>query len=191
MEATRKCVLCFEEHPLEKFMSGRSTRRVCYRCFGRQRRAVATGSLWAKGRELVTRARGRSKKTGFTDFEIDAEWFVTEWHRASGKCYYTGRAMVLDEGFEVVSIDRKDNTKGYSKKNSVLCCLNVNMMKRTMTEEEFTVWCRQVAVRDRAAKQRARYQCQKNRQKGSKPAPGKGRGAKSDAPEPPSAPEEG
>lgn len=47
------------------------------------------------------------------------------------KCLYNG-------------IDRKDNTKGYTKENSVSCCKFCNFAKGAYTEEEFRWWINQI-----------------------------------------------
>lgn len=47
-------------------------------------------------------------------------------------CNYCG------ESEKRIGVDRIDNTKGYTLKNSAPCCTICNMMKKTMTVKEFT-----------------------------------------------------
>jgi len=41
-------------------------------------------------------------------------------------------------------IDREDNTKGYTKENSVACCTSCNIGKGTSSTQEFLDWIQQV-----------------------------------------------
>ena len=73
----------------------------------------------------------------------------------SAKCYYTGalpsRIQRPKSGSEDTyvynGIDRLDNSKGYSIKNCVPCCFEVNAMKRDFSKERFIALCVRVAER--------------------------------------------
>ena len=41
---------------------------------------------------------------------------------------------------KIVSVDRVDSTKGYTKSNIVLCCWAVNNIKQDLTVEELKYW---------------------------------------------------
>lgn len=53
--------------------------------------------------------------------------------KQDGKCYYTGIQMELMTNLKndprIMSCDRKDSKKGYTKDNVVLCCLGINHLK--------------------------------------------------------------
>ena len=55
------------------------------------------------------------------------------YDQQNGKCYYTGIKMVLMSDIKndplLMSVDRKDSTLGYTKNNTVLCCLGINHLK--------------------------------------------------------------
>ena len=46
--------------------------------------------------------------------------------------------------FKYNGIDRKDNMKGYEKQNTVSCCKTCNYMKKTMSEDEFLRWIKEI-----------------------------------------------
>jgi len=165
---TRVCAACEEELPMRKFRSGKFFRKLCFKCFGRRRRERVGTNLGSKAREAILRARVRAEKMKLP-CTLDALWFVEKWDKQAGRCYYTDRKMTLKSGQEVVSIDRKDSSRGYTPSNCVLCCSHANMMKRSMGEMEFIAWCEEVA-RHRAATRQARRVARK--ESGRDAAPG-------------------
>lgn len=59
-------------------------------------------------------------------------------------CYYCGEILPLktrriedQDKVDIIGIDRKDNTKGYTVENSVSCCSICNYMKRKFSPEIF------------------------------------------------------
>lgn len=56
-----------------------------------------------------------------------------------GKCYYTGLEMKLKcettRDPLMLSCDRLDSSKGYTRGNAVLCCYGINMLKGMHSEE--------------------------------------------------------
>ena len=54
-------------------------------------------------------------------------------------CYYTGRTGEM-------GVDRVDNSIGYTKENSVPCCKPINMMKGTLSKNEFFQLCKEVVI---------------------------------------------
>jgi hypothetical protein len=62
-------------------------------------------------------------------------------------CYYSGISLDLTSPKNMApSIDRLDNTKGYIPGNVVFCLWCINRAKSNMTEEEFLVICKSIAV---------------------------------------------
>ena len=62
------------------------------------------------------------------------------WDKQSGKCAITGLKMILPEttastnvGPKCVSIDRVDNTKGYTIDNIQLVCYSANLARNSFT----------------------------------------------------------
>lgn len=71
-------------------------------------------------------------------FDLKLDDLKSMWEKQAGRCYYSGRALTTTvRDPNKVSIDRLDSSKGYSRKNSVLCTKRVNFMKREMSVELF------------------------------------------------------
>lgn len=93
---------------------------------------------------MAAKARRRAKDRGQV-FAIDALSIVTQWYRQAGRCFFSGRPMTLTPGPRCVSLDRRDNKRGYTSKNVVLAAMRINAMKSDLTEAEFRDWCEAVA----------------------------------------------
>ncbi len=52
------------------------------------------------------------------------------------KCCYTGVVFTEEEGPNHRSIDRIDNSKGYTDENTVACTVAINLKKRDLTIAE-------------------------------------------------------
>ena len=91
-------------------------------------------------------------KTRGLEWELSDDQFKA---LTSAKCYYTGfspsRIQKSKSGSEDTyvynGIDRLDNSKGYTIKNCVPCCFEVNAMKRDFSKERFIALCVRVAER--------------------------------------------
>jgi len=77
-----------------------------------------------------------SAKSRGRDFELSIEQFEGYWQQP---CYYCG------DKIETIGLDRINNDKGYSIDNIVPCCYICNIMKRTMSKEEFIKHCKKIA----------------------------------------------
>ncbi len=57
-------------------------------------------------------------------------------------CFYTGVPLSLKTNeYTTVSLDRLDNEKGYTKNNVVFCCRFINVMKSTLSYDQFVTAC--------------------------------------------------
>lgn len=81
------------------------------------------------------------------------EWALTPfgieevYQRQQGRCYYTGLEMLYANNRSamkkivnsplVMSLDRKDSSRGYTKDNVVLCCVFINYAKSDFDYDEF------------------------------------------------------
>ncbi len=80
------------------------------------------------------------KRKKITSFDITLETIRNLWSKQQGKCYYTGIEMILIARQKIpsqVSIDRIDSEKGYTIKNTVLCCQAINFCKNDYTPAQF------------------------------------------------------
>lgn len=57
-------------------------------------------------------------------------------------CHYTGVPLSLKQNeYTTVSLDRLNNNEGYTKKNVVFCCGFINVMKNTLSYDQFVTAC--------------------------------------------------
>jgi hypothetical protein len=103
---------------------------------------------------LKKKSKHRSGKIKTLDFELTIEFLDTLYEKQNGKCYYTGRTLILpqkDVSFTDnlsswnVSVDRIDSNRGYYQDNVVLCVSDANMAKQSMTEKDFIDLCKDIA----------------------------------------------
>lgn len=79
------------------------------------------------------------------DYDLTPEYLIELWEKQDGKCYYSGLPMTYNKyDIHLVSIDRIDSNKGYTKDNVVLSCWAINSMKNSYTTEEFVGLCQAV-----------------------------------------------
>lgn len=93
--------------------------------------------------EYKKRARDTGREFDLSDQDLD-ELF-------SGNCFYCQRppsnrkkTANKQDGFVYSGIDRTNNDKGYTKENTVSCCVTCNTSKRAMSKEVFLDHCRKV-----------------------------------------------
>ena len=99
-----------------------------------------------KGRlhRIYGRVCDRARKDN-TETDITREYLLELYNKQEGKCFYTGKDMIYDTeetySRDLVSIDRVNPNKSYTKDNVVLCCWGVNNSKRDYTLEEYVELC--------------------------------------------------
>lgn len=87
------------------------------------------------------------------EFDLTLEQLDIIYERQNGCCYYTGDKFDINysAGYVInktnLSIDRIDNSKGYTFENVVLCTKLVNIARRESTQQEFLDMCRKVTER--------------------------------------------
>jgi hypothetical protein len=79
--------------------------------------------------------------------DLTPEDILSQYEKQSGLCFYSKEKMKIEAmSPETISVDRIDSQKNYSKNNIVLCCHIVNIMKQSMTHDEFIGWCKKISV---------------------------------------------
>ena len=100
--------------------------------------------------KLIFRCRNWGIKGGALRRGLDYKLLPMDieqlYNEQRGRCYYSGIPLELirvneDKGSAgnpyLLSVDRKDSTKGYTKDNVVLCTYICNAGKGTLSEDEF------------------------------------------------------
>lgn len=92
---------------------------------------------WAKF--LYFCARSNSKQRGqLKDFEITEEWITDQFNIQNKKCYWSGIDLLPtseNNHPQKPSLDRIDGTIGYTKENTVICCLFINLGRKDNNPE--------------------------------------------------------
>ena len=94
---------------------------------------------WADVVKFVNDTKKDAKPGKMETSTITREEFMKLWddHKSKFgmKCYYTGVEMVIAPGKpdNLVSVERVDPNIGYTKDNTVFCCLGINIRKHDAT----------------------------------------------------------
>lgn len=82
------------------------------------------------------------------EFGLTIEFLLSLFEGQKGLCAISKIPMTWDvSGGKIktnISLDRIDPSRGYERDNCQLVCFIVNMMKFTLTMEEFRDWCYKV-----------------------------------------------
>ena len=71
-------------------------------------------------------------------------------------CYYTGKELTMEPNkLNSISLDRLDSDVGYTKNNVVFCCKHINIMKSTLTYNQFIDAC-QVIINNHNKKEESK-----------------------------------
>ena len=96
-----------------------------------------------RGSRASLQVRGRAKRN--LEHSITYEDLMALYEQQEGKCALTGRSMTtITKDPDVISLDRIDNDKGYTRDNIQLVTGQVNRCKNAYTVEEFIDMCRAV-----------------------------------------------
>ena len=108
--------------------------------------------LFKKGtafRKVLYQYKHDAKRRGLS-WQLSNEEFK---HLTSSPCYFTGKlpstAMEAASGeiYMYNGVDRLDSKEGYTLKNCVPCCTEVNFMKRNLPYEKFIELCKAIEER--------------------------------------------
>jgi len=119
-------------------------------------KTIPKSKHWSIGNTLSGRmgrilacARQHSRDRKHPVPEITKDDLINLWNKQSGLCSYTGWPMEFTIGSpKVVSLERKDQTIGYTKENITLVCWCVNDAKGKLKHDEFIELCKAVINHD-------------------------------------------
>jgi hypothetical protein len=139
-----RCTVCGNESVRHNryFRNDRPTPVGCQKCTGKYHTNF-TGYEEMSGTYL-TRVVTQAKERGYTfDCSYKDLWEV--FLDQERKCYLTGVELSFT-GDQTASLDRVDNSVGYTKGNIAWCHKVVNKMKNDQTLEDFVDWCFKVRI---------------------------------------------
>ena len=89
----------------------------------------------------VWRWRNKAKSRGLK-WEVDIEYIKKLLKMQKGKCFYTKKELSYEPHSEyLISLDRIDSSKGYTKGNVRLVCWDANNMKSNYKHSKFIRIC--------------------------------------------------
>lgn len=150
VDGYKLCSRCQERKPVSDF-SASSTTKTGYRFECRQCRHESRkgnrSSLRYFLKQKITNAKhnllnGSKAKRSLYDSDsfVTVDDLLDIWNQQQGRCALTGRTMEhrndIGRNVNNVSIDRIDNSLGYTKGNVRLVCLAANYMRNTMSDCE-------------------------------------------------------
>lgn len=95
-------------------------------------------------RQRLTDSRNRANSKGW-DFDLDAEFLLALLNQSGGRCPITKKKFILEAKNQMnFSIDRYDNSKGYTKNNVWLISTWANKAKGMLSYDEFKEYCASV-----------------------------------------------
>jgi hypothetical protein len=98
-------------------------------------------------RRLLDRTALRNKKGRDHEMvDFDPEFLKKKIIRSNGVCSISGLPLSFKKGDPcVVSVDRKNNSKGYVKSNIQIVAACVNVARQDLTVKQFVALCKAVA----------------------------------------------
>ena len=143
------CFVCNIEKDISEFWPSQTARgrKRCINCIRIERQRSSA----ADHRAFLRKATGnlRRKRAGSKH-----SWDITEadvfdiWDLQQGRCAVSGLHMThhtLGSRLSMnASIDRINNSEGYTRANVQLVCAAVNMMRNTLQIDEFDWWIRTI-----------------------------------------------
>jgi hypothetical protein len=146
--SNKACYKCKLEKPIELYYKGSNTKdglhSWCKDCcnIGNKKSIIKKYSTF-EGRIptfLYTCKTSAIKRK--QEFSLTADDLRAMWKEQDGICCYSGLPMKLEPNtLFSVSVERVNNSVGYTPDNTVLICKGVNSMKSSMTGEEFYTFC--------------------------------------------------
>ena len=105
-------------------------------------------------RYYLRKAKARDKnKNRIKKMNLSLDSLKKLWEKQEGKCYFTGEKLVLPENCEgwknitpyAASLDRIDNSIGYTQENVRYISYMANIARRTFSDNEVINFCKKVA----------------------------------------------
>lgn len=134
----------------DKAMINQNNYRARHREKIREREKTYKNSFNGRLRALLGSSNKYAKQRK-QEFSITYEDLIELWNLQEGLCSITKIPMQLESGtrqnknYYRISIDRIDNSIGYTRENIHLVCFAVNQMKSDLTMKEFKFWIKTIS----------------------------------------------
>ena len=100
-------------------------------------------------------ARSRDKMKGWaSDDRVTVAYLVGLFDGQQGVCAHTGETMTIVRGlvegavtFDLCTMERIDNSKGYTVGNIMLACDGINRMRGDMPLAQFRAFCKRIGMK--------------------------------------------
>lgn len=140
LQTEQYCKGCKSNKPKLQF----KTQTVCHQCYHIRRSAKSGADLLHFFRKGISKLKSTRTKQGI-EFLLNAEDVMELWEQQEGKCALSGVYMTHAPAADPftsknASVDRLDHTKGYYPQNVQLVCSAVNMLRGSLSQEDFTWW---------------------------------------------------
>ena len=99
--------------------------------------------LTKKFKSALSGMKYRAKKKGY-GFDVTFDDLRDLFVKQNAKCFYSGLPFDFSDPMGTISIDRVDNSLGYTKENVVWCRFGVNSLKSSRTYEDLVEICKKV-----------------------------------------------
>lgn len=143
-EILAKCPTCHGYRTYARIKDARyrlKTGSECSACakFRRRQFALVQGFSGTEFSNMAVAAMRRRR-----NWELSLEDIIHIWDKQQGRCAFTG--VLLQKYPRSWSIDRIDNSCGYTPGNVQLVLKEINMLRGKLTVEKFLEYCRQIAT---------------------------------------------
>ena len=146
----QQCNKCGIDKPLDKFETkpkaktqyqGTDRISTCRSCKQIARNESISRTVNSYLKHLIVQSKSVRKKQGY-DYKITVDDLLEIYDKQNGRCAITGEFMFWKKNAVEMrdinmSIDRKDNNKGYTKDNIQLVCYRINMLRGGMDLDRF------------------------------------------------------
>lgn len=150
-DETMACRVCAQVKPRSEFSAtdgGKYIKHKCRSCVQDANRRVYSGTYQQYLMRLGYSLKYARKKQGY-EWEIESEDLIDLWQKQKGRCALTNVIMTHhrdgsgNKAFNA-SIDRINPEVAYRKDNLQLVCYTVNIIKGSLSPDEFFFWIKSI-----------------------------------------------
>lgn len=148
----KPCTDCKRILPLKDFYTTTSRKlnsktyysSRCKQCDVQSYKTRFNASYKSRATTLFNGVKSRCRRMG-VQYSISRKDIIHQYELQNGRCYYSGRSLSPVSGDDnIMSIDRKNSSLGYTPENIVICSWRVNKMKNDCSIKDFMALCRDI-----------------------------------------------